>query len=44
MDDQNEAWRRLTDARLKILEQAIEPPRVRRTRAGKPVNPHPWEP
>lgn len=44
MDDQNEAWRRLTDARLKGLEAAVMPRRVRRKVDGKPLPPLPYEP
>ena len=44
MDDQNEAWRRLTDARLKTLESAVMPRRVRRKMDGKPLPALPYEP
>ena len=44
MDDQNEAWRRLTDARLMELESAVQVRRVRRNAKGKPVRPLPYEP
>jgi len=44
MDDQNEAWRRLTDARLKALEAAVEPARIRRKKDGRPLAPWPYEP
>lgn len=44
MDDQNEAWRRLTDARLKTLEAAVQPRRIRRTRKGLPLPAPQYEP
>lgn len=44
MDDQNEAWRRLTDARLQALEHAVVPRRIRRDKKGKPLKPLPYEP
>lgn len=44
MDDQNEAWRRLTDARLSTLETAVQPRRVRRRMDGKPHPALPYEP
>jgi len=44
MDDQNEAWRRLTDARLKYLEAAVQPSRVRRRKDGRPLPPLAYEP
>ena len=44
IDDQNEAWRRLTDARLKTLESAVMPRRVRRKMDGKPLTAMPYEP
>ena len=44
MDDQNEAWRRLADARLKTLEAAVLPRRVRRKMDGKPLPALPYEP
>lgn len=44
MDDQNEAWRRLTDARLLELEAAVQSRRVRRNAQGKPIRPLPYEP
>lgn len=44
VDDQNEAWRRLTDARLQNLERAVQPARIRRGRKGKPLPPLPYEP
>lgn len=44
MDDQNEAWRRMTDARLRYLEAAVSPPRVRLARNGRPKPPDPYEP
>lgn len=44
MDDQNEAWRRLTDARLKTLEAAVMPRRVRRKMDGKPLPALSYEP
>lgn len=44
MDDQNEAWRRLTDARLRTLEAAISPRRIRRDRKGRPLPGAPYEP
>jgi hypothetical protein len=44
MDDQNEAWRRLTDARLKTLEAAIRPARIRRLADGRPQPPPAYEP
>lgn len=44
VDDQNEAWRRLTEARLKTLEAAVQPRRVRRRRDGKPLPALPYEP
>jgi hypothetical protein len=44
MDDQNQAWRRLTDARLEHLEAAVKPGRIRRTRDGRELKPLPSEP
>lgn len=44
MDDQNEAWRRLTDARLSELEAAVRPRRVRRNAKGRAIRPLPYEP
>lgn len=44
MEDQNEAWRRMTDARLLNLEAAVRPPRVRLARSGRPMQPLPYEP
>lgn len=44
MDDQNEAWRRLTDARLKALEAAVQPARIRRRKDGRPLPPLAYEP
>ena len=44
MDDQHEAWRRMTDARLRYLEMAVSPPRVRLARSGRPRPPEPYEP
>lgn len=44
IDDQNEAWRRLTDARLKTLEAAVVPRRVRRKMDGKPLPGAAFEP
>lgn len=44
IDDQNEAWRRLTDARLKTLESAVMPRRVRRKMDGKPLPGAAYEP
>lgn len=44
MDDQNEAWRRLTDARLKALEAAVQPARIRRRKDGRPLPPPAYEP
>lgn len=44
MDDQHEAWKRMTDARLRYLEQAVSPPRVRLARNGRPKPPDPYEP
>lgn len=44
MDDQNEAWRRLTDARLKTLEDAVRPRRIRRKADGRPLPAMPYRP
>lgn len=44
MDDQTEAWRRLTDARLRALEEAVKPAPVRRGVSGRPLVPLPYEP
>lgn len=44
MDDQNEAWRRLMDARVKALEDAVQPSRIRRRRNGRPLPPLIYEP
>lgn len=44
MDDQNEAWRRLTDARLRYLEAAVKPQRIRRGVKGQPLPPLAYEP
>ena len=44
MEDQNEAWQRLTDARLQVLERAVKPGRIRRSRSGRPLSPLPYEP
>lgn len=40
----DDAWKRLTDARLKMLEVAVNPPRIRRSRSGVPMHPVPYEP
>lgn len=44
MDDQNEAWRRLTDARLKTLEAAVQTRRIRRRADGRPLPALPYQP
>lgn len=44
MDDQNEAWRRLTEARLKTLEAAVQTRPIRRRRDGRPLPAIRYEP
>lgn len=44
MDDQNEAWRRLTDARLSTIEAAVRPRPIRRLKNGQPRPAYPYEP
>lgn len=44
MDDQHEAWKRMTDARLRYLEMSVSPPRIRLARSGRPKPPDPYEP
>lgn len=44
MEDQNEAWKRQTEARLWYLEDAVKPQRIRRAVNGKPLPPPAYEP
>lgn len=44
MDDKEDPWRRLVDARLSNLERALRMPRLRRAKSGRPLPAHPYEP
>lgn len=44
MEDQYEAWKRQTEARLWYLEDAVKPQRIRRAVNGKPLPPPAYEP
>ena len=44
MQDQHDAWKRMTDARLRNLEVAVNPPKVRLAKSGRPLPPVPYEP
>ena len=44
MQDQHDAWQRMTDARLRNLEAAVNPPKIRLAKGGRPRPPDPYEP
>ena len=44
MQDQHDAWQRMTDARLRNLEAAVNPPKLRLAKGGRPKPPDPYEP
>ena len=44
MQDQHDAWKRMTDARLRNLEAAVNPPKIRLAKGGRPRAPDPYEP
>ena len=44
MQDQHDAWKRMTDARLRNLEAAVNPPKIRLAKGGRPKPPDPYEP
>ena len=44
MQDQHDAWQRMTDARLRNLDAAVNPPKIRLAKGGRPRPPDPYEP